>query len=243
MIPILEIFGCTIQGEGPNVGARCIFVRVKGCTYACSWCDTKETWLNHSAEATSYTDEALINELYNLSVNTMCNRVVLTGGNPCMYDFTTVIKSLKRHIKFDVETQGDLLPDWLSLVDTIVFSPKAPSSKMPDTYDNITKYISEKAKAHQTIAIKIPVFNKDDIEFARKYAKFVNNFMGIHDNNLKLYLSVGNTDVDTTDSIRDGVLTDYEALLNTINIYPEDFQNVFLLPQLHTLVWGNKSGV
>lgn len=34
-IPIAEIFGATIQGEGPDVGKRSIFVRVVGCSFCC----------------------------------------------------------------------------------------------------------------------------------------------------------------------------------------------------------------
>ena len=36
MIPVAEIFGPTIQGEGPDVGLKSIFVRVAGCDFACS---------------------------------------------------------------------------------------------------------------------------------------------------------------------------------------------------------------
>ena len=148
------------------------------------------------------------------------------------------------NIKVDIETQGSIIPDWMYLLDTIVFSPKPPSSSMIDTYNKITSYIKDADFEEQSIAIKIPVFNDEDIEFARKYGAFVNSFTyKSRTADLKLYLSVGNSDVDTTESIRDRILSDYEILLNKINANPKDFQNVFILPQLHTLVWGNKQGV
>ena len=62
-------------------------------------------------------------------------------------------------------------------------------------------------------------------------------------NDLRFYLSVGNSDTDTVESIRDRVLSDYETLLNKINENPSDFQNAYILPQIHTLIWGNKQGV
>lgn len=43
-IPVLEIFGPTIQGEGMVIGQKTMFVRTAGCDYSCSWCDSKFTW-------------------------------------------------------------------------------------------------------------------------------------------------------------------------------------------------------
>ena len=44
MIPVAEIFGPTIQGEGPHVGMKTMFVRVVGCDFKCAWCDSKFAW-------------------------------------------------------------------------------------------------------------------------------------------------------------------------------------------------------
>lgn len=242
-IQISEIFGPTWQGEGPNAGARCIFVRVQGCSYSCEWCDSKHTW---GQGGTKYTVEGLSNYVINLCESTNCKRVILTGGNPCLYDFSSVIRELHMHcIKVDIETQGDIIPEWLTELDAVVFSPKGPSSGMPDTYDNIVNYIKQGPTDNSKIAIKIPVFNDEDIEFARKFSRFVNEVTDVWADStpVYMYLSVGNSDVDTRESIRDRVLADYELLLNKINENPEDFENVFGLPQIHTLVWGNKQGV
>ncbi len=38
-LPLVEVFS-SIQGEGPWVGARQVFVRLSGCNLACSYCDT-----------------------------------------------------------------------------------------------------------------------------------------------------------------------------------------------------------
>ena len=94
-LKIAEIFGPTIQGEGPNVGARCIFVRVKGCSFKCSWCDSKFTWNDHDSECTAYTPVEIAEHLRKLHLESNCNRIVLTGGNPCIYDFTYVIKPVR----------------------------------------------------------------------------------------------------------------------------------------------------
>lgn len=41
---VSEVFGPTIQGEGPTLGRTAAFLRVGGCHLACSWCDTAYTW-------------------------------------------------------------------------------------------------------------------------------------------------------------------------------------------------------
>lgn len=244
-IPVVEIFGCTIQGEGPNAGARCIFVRVKGCDYSCSFCDSKFTWTSNPSETSTYSIEDLSSLIVSRCEESHCHRVVLTGGNPCLYDFTFLINACHRHsIYVDVETQGSLMPKWLEDIDTIVFSPKPPSSGMHDTYRMITNFIETVSSSrNQSIAIKVPVFDDADIEFSRNYAKWVKAYKEVSSKDVRLYLSVGNSDVTTTESIRDRVLFDYEALLTKINNSPEYFENVFILPQIHTLVWGNKQGV
>ncbi len=39
-IPLAEIFGPTLQGEGNRVGEKVYFIRFSGCDFRCSWCDS-----------------------------------------------------------------------------------------------------------------------------------------------------------------------------------------------------------
>ena len=43
-LAVSEIFGPTLQGEGPSSGRRAMFLRLAGCNLSCSWCDTAYTW-------------------------------------------------------------------------------------------------------------------------------------------------------------------------------------------------------
>lgn len=41
---VVEVFGPTLQGEGPNGGRAAMFVRLAGCHVGCAWCDTAFSW-------------------------------------------------------------------------------------------------------------------------------------------------------------------------------------------------------
>ena len=240
MIPVAEIFGPTIQGEGPHVGMQTLFVRVAGCDFKCAWCDSKFAW-KIDGSIKRYGTKELADILVQECNNSKCSNVVLTGGNPCLYDFKEVIDILhNNNITVDIETQGSKMPDWLLDVDLLVISPKAPSSKQPDVYKTVNEYMKLLSSVKQKVAIKIPVFNEEDFEFAMKYYALVDYYRekGV---DIDLYLSVGNTNTTEAGDISKRVLSDYEKLINMVaNSY---MQRVFILPQVHTLVWGNKQGV
>ena len=116
MIPVAEIFGPTIQGEGPDIGLKTMFLRVVGCDFNCSWCDSKFAW-KISEDTFKYEESELAEALVNKCVDNNCLSVILTGGNPCLYNFEDIINTLHKHnIKIGIETQGSILPNWLSLV-------------------------------------------------------------------------------------------------------------------------------
>lgn len=240
MIPVAEIFGPTIQGEGPHVGMQTLFVRVAGCDFKCAWCDSKFAW-KIDGSIKRYGTKELADILVQECNNSKCSNIVLTGGNPCLYDFKEVIDILHdNNITVDIETQGSRMPDWLLDVDLLVISPKAPSSKQPDVYKTVNEYMKLLSSIRQKVAIKIPVFNEEDFEFAMKYYALVDYYRekGV---DIDLYLSVGNTNTTEDGDISKRVLSDYEKLINMVaNSYME---RVFILPQVHTLVWGNKQGV
>ena len=169
MIPVAEIFGPTIQGEGPHVGMQTLFVRVAGCDFKCAWCDSKFAW-KIDGSIKRYGAKELADILVQECNNSKCSNVVLTGGNPCLYDFKQVIDILHdNNITVDIETQGSKMPDWLLDVDLLVISPKAPSSKQLDVYKTVNEYMKLLSSVKQKVAIKIPVFNEEDYGFAMKY--------------------------------------------------------------------------
>lgn len=111
----------TIQGEGVHTGVPAIFVRLQGCPVGCPWCDTKHTWtlddalvttatavLNKQGESEAFfsTDEQGLLTLF-AEERWVAKHVVITGGEPCMYDLTALTTLLdERGYSSQIETSG-----------------------------------------------------------------------------------------------------------------------------------------
>jgi 7-carboxy-7-deazaguanine synthase len=239
-IPVLEIFGPTIQGEGMVIGQKTMFVRTAGCDYSCSWCDSAFTWDGSAKnEIRQLTAEEIWSELTELGDDRF-SHVTISGGNPALLaNLHEIVELLKeKGKKIAIETQGSKYQEWLKEIDDLTISPKPPSSGMKTDFEKLEEIIHKvtTSKSQQSISLKVVVFNTDDL----KYAKGVHLLYP----DIPFYLQVGNEDVQGSDTERlvQTLLEKYEWLINQV-IEDRDLNNVRVLPQLHTLVWGNKRGV
>jgi 7-carboxy-7-deazaguanine synthase len=83
-IRISEIFGPTIQGEGPLIGRPTVFVRTAGCDYRCRWCDTLYAVLpEYRDEWTQMTTSEILARVTELTANKHV-LISLSGGNPAL---------------------------------------------------------------------------------------------------------------------------------------------------------------
>lgn len=73
---IKDVF-TSIQGEGPFVGFRQLFIRFCGCNLICKYCDTDY----RTVESLEYSAEDLANIV---KLHTECHSVSLTGGEPLL---------------------------------------------------------------------------------------------------------------------------------------------------------------
>lgn len=231
---IAEIFGPTIQGEGALIGEPTVFVRSGGCDYRCSWCDSlhavdsanRHDWAKMSAEE-------VFDQVCTLSGGKPLT-VSISGGNPAIQDFAPVITlGQAAGYRFACETQGSIAKPWFGALDTLVLSPKPPSSgEVVDwaTFDNCLIA----AQSCEQVVMKIVIF--DDIDYA--WAKAT----AARYPDLPLYLQPGNAEVDPDMPVDLQAATD-RLLWLIEKVTADQWYAPRVLPQLHVLVWGNKRGV
>ena len=108
-IRISEIFGPTIQGEGPLIGRPTVFVRTGGCDYRCTWCDTMYAVLPAYRNEWAFMTPAEIMVRVDEFAGGKAVLVSLSGGNPALQPLASLIRLGRRNgDTFALETQGSL---------------------------------------------------------------------------------------------------------------------------------------
>ena len=153
-LPLMEDF-YTIQGEGFYQGSAAYFIRLGGCDVGCVWCDVKESWDASAHPLVS------VNEMASKAKESGAKIVVVTGGEPVMYDLTALTDALRAvGLRTHLETSGayPITGTW----DWICFSPK--KFKTPD--NSVLKKADE---------LKVIVYNKSDFAWGEEFASLVNS--------------------------------------------------------------------
>ena len=122
-----EIFGPTIQGEGPSAGTSAAFLRVGMCNLSCVWCDTKYTWDADSFDLRDELNSQPVGQVAASIDQIEASMLVITGGEPALQaaGCSAVLDQLTQRKRIEVETSGTILLGPLeSRVDRIVVSPK-----------------------------------------------------------------------------------------------------------------------
>ena len=151
ILPLMETF-TTIQGEGFHSGKSAHFLRIGGCDIGCHWCDIKESWNSNLYPLIKV--EKIIE-----TIDPLINLIVISGGEPLIWNMSLLTDALKkRNKKVHLETSGayQLSGYW----DWICLSPKKNKLPVPELYKRANE-------------LKIIVYNKHDLIFAKKNAKYV----------------------------------------------------------------------
>ena len=145
----------SIQGEGVFVGQPSFFIRMGGCDVGCVWCDVKDSW-----DADKH-PKISIDSLLEEAIKYPSRLVIITGGEPAMYDLTELTKKFKEAgYRVHIETSGAY--PLVGEFDWITFSPK----KFKKPLEDVAKMANE---------LKIVVFNKSDIKWAEEHQKLVSS--------------------------------------------------------------------
>lgn len=143
----------TLQGEGFHQGKAAYFIRLAGCDVGCVWCDVKESW-----DAGKYGKDNIENLISKIK-ETPAEIVVITGGEPLMYDLADWTRELQEAgYKTHLETSGShpLTGSW----NWICVSPKKFKAPLPEVLPKASE-------------LKIIIINRSDFAWAEKYAALV----------------------------------------------------------------------
>ena len=152
LLPLVEEF-FSIQGEGYHTGEAAWFIRLGGCDVGCNWCDSRFSWdpaIHPLVETHKIIEHAVISGT---------KSVVVTGGEPLMWDLNYLCSGLKDNgLSTFLETSGShpISGSW----DWICLSPK--KNYPPET--NICGKADE---------LKIIIEYKDDFIWAEQYRRKV----------------------------------------------------------------------
>lgn len=152
-LPLMEEF-YSLQGEGYNTGRAAYFIRLGGCDIGCQWCDSKRSWNPDLHPLVS------IDDIVGRAAATPGKAVVVTGGEPSIYNLEPLTTELKkRSIKTFIETSGayPLTGYW----DWICLSPKRNRHPQDEIYQRANE-------------LKLIIFDEDDFVWAEECADRVN---------------------------------------------------------------------
>lgn len=256
-IPLVELFGPTIQGEGAVIGQQTYFMRFGLCDYLCKMCDSlhavKPELVKENAEW--LTQDDIYAKFLNFRKEPSTSWVTFSGGNPCIHDLTQLVIHLNEGgYSICVETQGTKAPMWLNGVQAISVSPKGPGMGEKTDLKVLDDFMIATI-GHPGLYMKIVVFDERDLEFsAMLYERYVMEKHCLR--NTQFFLSLGNPYPPGRNGLDDNIsdpllrkvglqrllVERYTNMLPDILRHPV-LNDVKFLPQWHVIVWGNKQGV
>jgi len=140
----------SIQGEGLHTGKAAYFFRLAGCDVGCHWCDVKESWDKDKHKLQSIT--LLVKD----AKKSGAQIVIITGGEPTMYNLNKLTTALKKeNLAVHLETSGAY--PVTGTFDWICLSPKKNKSPL-------------KESLRLADELKVVIYNKDDFKWAEKNA-------------------------------------------------------------------------
>jgi organic radical activating enzyme len=165
---ISDIFS-SIQGEGPYMGTKQIFIRFAGCNMNCVYCDE-----NILVKSNKLTAAGILEKINNLiKLKGPHNSVSITGGEPlCSVDFLKVLlpELKQKGLSVYLETNGtlpDALKNIIEYVDIIAMDIKMPSSTKDSEFWNEHMEFLRAARSKR-IFIKAVITGETDFDEVKR---------------------------------------------------------------------------
>lgn len=251
-ISVIEVFGPTIQGEGALAGQVSHFIRLGGCGYRCTWCDTMHA-VDPELVKMNSTSMSVDEIMSQVLMRPEAPWVTISGGDPMVWkkNLGALCNELKRHnFKVAIETQGEIIPgDALDRFDLITVSPKPPSSGMAGKFDpnTLRAYIAIMAGnrtglgAWPKVVFKVAAFDNTDLDWIEELVILFPK--------IPLYITPGTRhppdggSASIRRAVLQGAVLDQTAwVFEQVCVRPA-LKYATVIPQLHVLAWGDKKGV
>lgn len=230
---VAEMFGPTLQGEGPSTGMPANFLRLSSCNLHCAWCDTPYTWdwtrFSQSEESCLATVQSLISGLRGRPAPLL----VITGGEPMMQApavsrlIAEIRESPLRETRIEVETNGTLPMEGFF---------------MPDQYNVSVKLRGNEADSERVRIRRGPLLQYRNS--GRAVWKFVITDRHFHEDLDEVEHLADNLDLpdDRIWLMPEGT-TPGRILTGAQRLAPECIKRGWHLSyRLHIVLWGNQRG-
>jgi len=239
---VIEIYKAA-QGEGMRVGQPTVFVRLAGCTVGCRWCDTKFSW--KAAQGTTYTPQELCDAFLQYGINSL----VLTGGEPMQHPAAALGEFLDLtvpHVRdITIETSGIVFPAFTLNTQPpfpLLWSvaPKLPAAKTRTTFPNLRKWVDIATSRGEPIQFKFVVSSQLEIDLVK---------ILLHTHNISTYVPVI---IQPTTVFKPASQPEVvKSLLTSTRqmqeyLLKQDWTNkyqIYIRPQMHALLYGQKRGI
>ena len=133
---VAELFGPTVQGEGPSTGHAALFIRLSRCNLSCSYCDTPYTWDWSRFDPAQEARRMTVADVIGWVLARQIELVVVTGGEPLIQQSALVplVRALAgAERRVEIETNGTIVPapELVDVVDRFNVSPKLTAAGGP----------------------------------------------------------------------------------------------------------------
>lgn len=261
-VPLVEMFGPTVQGEGTVIGQQTYFLRFGLCDYKCKMCDSMHAVNPAMVKANSQwlTQTEIFEKFWEFRHPDSTDWITFSGGNPAIHDLSELVTLMHQNgMKINVETQGTKWAPWLAMVDSLTISPKGPGMGESHRQDVFATFMHELMNAEPKfdtfgpdLCIKIVIFDQRDLEFAKEIFTYLKedfalaDYFSVRDLSNTFYMSLGNPNpppINGTEAFFDKA----DAIVRYKMLYEDICNDLTLskvrwLPQWHAFVWGNDVG-